>query len=111
MGLAEVFARGTVSPGRVGRGPRFRFSVPIIETEPSAFLASFTSIDLKLGSVDRFLEEPGKANFSLYLPKHCTPGQMRFEAEASFANVAGLPVHSANASYRAPCPREPKRHR
>jgi hypothetical protein len=103
--LLEIFGRGTVSSGRSGHGPQFRFTLPLVETVPGASFASFTSLDLMLGSADRSVEDPGKPHFSLHMPSRCRPRQMLFIAEASFSAVGGLPAQTARASYRAPCPR------
>jgi hypothetical protein len=101
--LIELLARGIARQNDSSKGELLSIEMPLTETVPGEADASFTSIGFRLGS--GFQPDPKTPRFSLYEPRRCPHGYLRFSVEASFAALGGLPAQTATASYRAPCPR------
>jgi hypothetical protein len=93
----EVLSKGSVIRSSPPFGPTVLAEVPLIESVPGALDASVQSINVKVGAAYR---KGKKTTYYITVPRRCPKGGFPLKATMSFLGGA-----TAEASYRAPCPR------
>jgi hypothetical protein len=93
----EVLSKGSVVRSSPPFGPTVLAEVPLIESVPGALDASEQRINVKVGAAYRHGK---RTTYYITVPKKCPKGGFPLKAEMTFLGGA-----TAEASYRAPCPR------
>jgi hypothetical protein len=94
----EILSTGHVVSSPAPYGPTFLAEVPLIESVPGALDASAKEINVKVGAAYK----KGKKTISyLVVPKKCPAGGFPLKAVMEF-----LGGSSAEATYKAPCPKK-----
>jgi hypothetical protein len=94
----EILSTGSLTNSPPPFGPKFVGEVPVIESVPGALDASAKQINVTVGAAYK----QGKKTISYgTVPKKCPKGGFPLKAIMSFLGGA-----TAEASYKAPCPRK-----
>ena len=93
----ELLSKGKVISSSPPFGPTVVAEVPLVVTVPGALDGSAESINVTVGAAYR---KGKKTTYYITVPKRCPKGGFPLKATMSFLGGA-----TAEASYRAPCPR------
>ena len=93
----EILSKGQIVNSSPPFGPKLTTEVPLIESVPGALDASALSIDVEVGAAYR---RGKKTVYYGTVPKRCPKGGFPVKSVVSFLGGA-----TAEASYKAPCPR------
>jgi len=101
----EVLSKGKVVNSSPPFGPTVLAEVPIIESVPGALDASIKLIDVQVGAA---YKKGKKTVYYITVPKKCPKGGFPLKSVMEFGNVNNPkePGETAEASYKAPCPKK-----
>jgi hypothetical protein len=94
----EILSKGKVINSSRPFGPTVLAEVPLVESVPGALDASIKTIDVQVGAA---FKKGKKTTYYIRVPKKCPRGGFPLKSQLSFLGGA-----TAEASYKAPCPRK-----
>ncbi len=101
----EILSKGKVINSSPPFGPTVLAEVPLVESVPGALDASTKEINVTTGAA---YKKKGKTISYITVPKKCPKGGFPLKAVMEFGNVSNpkLPGETAEAVYKAPCPKK-----
>ena len=94
----EILSKGKVVNSSPPFGPTVEAEVPLVESVPGALDASVKSINVVVGAA---YKKGKKTTYYITVPKKCPAGGFPLKSVMTFLGGA-----TAEASYKAPCPKK-----